>query len=205
MWIAAVAPPANPVAVGDGLEIAAIGVLGVLIGAVISGGFNLWIARRKERGDAAAESKRHRMEIRRAARLIDDDIRVASDAVRYSLEHKQWWPSAQRLASAGWREYRAVLAPDLSDLHWRQVSLAVTVIDRLQWVRDVSAKAHNIEMANNPDTAERFEFAAAHDLNIFDPPPMTDALAIQVRDLSEGLDMGRSALAPLMEDKPAGD
>jgi hypothetical protein len=32
---------------------------------------------------------------------------------------------------------------------------------------------------------------------------MTDALAIQVRELSQALDMGRSALAPLMEDKPA--
>jgi hypothetical protein len=129
--------------------------------------------------------------------LIDDDIRVASDAVRYSLEHKLWWPSAQRLTSAGWQEYRGILAPDLSDLDWRQVSVAAMAIDRLQWVRDASAKAHSVEMANNPDTAERFAFAAAHDLNVFDPPPMTDALAIQVRGLSEGLDMGRSALAPL--------
>lgn len=165
------------------------------------GGFNFGVAWRKERADARAESARHRMEVRRAARLIDDDIRVAADAVKYALEHKQWWPSAQRLTSVGWQEYRDVLAPDLSDLDWRQVSMAVTVIDRFQWVREEAAKEHRAEMANNPDTAERVAFATAHDMNVLDPVPVTDALAIQVEDLSRGLDMGRSALAPLMEDK----
>jgi hypothetical protein len=142
------------------------------------------------------------VEVRRAARLIDDDKRVAADAVKYALDHKQWWPSPQRLTSVGWQEYRHVLAPDLSDLDWRQVSMAVTVIDRLQWVSDEAAKAHRAESVINPDTAERVAFATAHDMNVLDPVPMTEPLAGQVRDLSVGLDMGRSVLASLMKDKP---
>jgi hypothetical protein len=39
-------------------------------------------------------------------------------------------------------------------------------------------------------------------MNVLDPVPMDEALVVQVGDLSRGLDMGRSALAPLVEDKP---
>jgi hypothetical protein len=145
MLFGAVVGPANPVVVvntsGDGIWFAVLGFVGVLVGAFASGGFNLLVARRRERADAQVEAIRHRVEVRRAARLIDDDIRVAADAVKYALDHKQWWPSPQRLTSVGWQEYRHVLAPDLSDLDWRQVSMAVTVIDRLQWVSDEAAKA----------------------------------------------------------------
>jgi hypothetical protein len=191
---------AAPVVSGDGLEIALIGLFGVLVGAVISGGFNLLVVWRKERADAAAESKHHDAEVRRAARLIDDDLHVAQDAVRWCVEHKEWWSSAQRLTSLGWQQYRDVLAPELSDLAWRSVSLAVTVIDRLQWVRDESARSHGAKLATDEGTAGMVAFADKFDLTVVDPVPVTAALAAKLENLLQGLDMGRAALAPLMRD-----
>jgi len=65
---------------GNGLQYALLGLAGVLVGALITGGFNFLVAWRKERADAAAESKRHDVEVRRAARLIDDDLHAAAGA-----------------------------------------------------------------------------------------------------------------------------
>jgi hypothetical protein len=89
---------------------------GVLVGALITGGFNFLVAWRKERTDAAAESKRHDVEVRRAARLIDDDLHAAVGAARWCVEHKVF--PAQQLTTLGWQQYRDVLAPELSDIAW---------------------------------------------------------------------------------------
>jgi 4-hydroxybenzoate polyprenyltransferase len=53
MLFGAVVGPANPVVVvntsGDGIWFAVLGFVGVLVGAFASGGFNLLVARRRER------------------------------------------------------------------------------------------------------------------------------------------------------------
>ncbi len=202
----AVIGPANPGVVvtpsGDGLQYALLALAGVLLGALITSGFNFWVAWRKERADATSERRHHEVEVRRAARLIDDDLHTAADAARWCVEHKEWWFSGQQLTSMGWQQYRDVLAPELSEIAWPAVSLAVTTIDRLQSVRDQAARGHRAKMATDPDTADMVAAAIAHDLDVFDPAPVPDTTAAQIETLLWGLDNGRAVLATLMRDKP---
>lgn len=199
---------ANPVTVsintsGNGLQYALLGLAGVLVGALITGGFNFWVAWRKERADAAAESKRHDAEVRCAARLIDDDLHAAAGAARWCVEHKVF-PVQQltALAPRGWRQYRNVLAAELSDIAWQSVTVAVAAIDALQMLRVGHTNIHRARMAVGPKTEAMVETAIDHDLNVFEPTPVPDAAVASIKDLLWGLDNGRAALAPLMQDKP---
>jgi hypothetical protein len=205
MWDAVVAP-ANPVVVvttsGDGLWYALLGLAGVLVGAVISGGFNLWVARRKERADAAAESERHGVDLRRAARLIDDDLHAAASAARWSVEHEVF--PGQHLTTLGWQRYRDILAPELSDIDWRSVNVAVNAIDAFQSLRGGYTKLHHAEVRADPKTAAMAAAGGTLGLDVFLPTPVPDAAVAPLKDVLWGLDNGRTALAPLMEEKPAG-
>jgi hypothetical protein len=181
------------------MDTALLGLAGVLVGALITGGFNFWVAWRKERADAAAERKRHDVEVRRAARLIDEDLHAAAAAARWCVEHKIF--PVQRLTTLGtpgWQQYRDVLASELSDIAWQSVNVAVEAITALQFLRGGHAKIHRA--AVEPETAAMV--AIADDLNIFEPTPVPDAAVDQIADLLWGIDNGRTALAPLMQDKP---
>lgn len=201
---------ATPVSVsvntsGNGLQYALLGLAGVLVGALITGGFNFLVAWRKERADAAAESKRHDVEVRRAARLIDDDLGAAAAAARWCVEHKVFpVQELTTLATLGWQQYRDVLASELSDIAWQSVTLAVAAIDALQMLRSGHASIHRAGMAVGPKTEAMVETAIDYDLNVFEPTPVPDAAVAPIKDLLWSLDNGRAALAPLMQDKPRG-
>jgi hypothetical protein len=184
---------------GNGLQYALLGLAGVLVGALITGGFNFLVAWRKERADAAAESQRHDVEVRRAARLIDDDLHAAAGAARWCVEHKVF--PAQQLTTVGWQQYRDVLAPELSDTAWQSVNVAVAAIDALQMIKGVHANIHRAGMAVDPKTEAMLETAIEYDLDVFVPTPVPDAAVASIKDLLWGLDNGRAALAPLMQDK----
>jgi hypothetical protein len=80
MWDA-VAAPANPLVntSGDGLWFALLGLFGVLLGAFISGGFNYWVAWRKERTDTARAEQRRHVDLRRGLEVgIDHPCRPGS-------------------------------------------------------------------------------------------------------------------------------
>ena len=185
------------------MDTALVGLAGVLVGALITGGFNFLVALRKERADAAAERKRHDVEVRRAARLIDDDLHAAAAAARWCVEHKVFpVQELTTLGTLGWQQYRVVLASELSDIDWQSVTVAVAAIDALQMLRGGHANIHRAEMAVDPKTAAMVATAIAGDLNIFEPTPVPDAAVAQIEDLLWGIDNGRAALVPLMHDKP---
>jgi hypothetical protein len=75
----------------------------------------LFVAWRKERADAAAESKRHDVEVRRAARLIDDDLHAAAPG---SDPCTRCWTPPPR--AAGWSSTSSRPWPSSSgDSSWR--------------------------------------------------------------------------------------
>ena len=187
---------------GNDWGIAWFGLAAVFLGAVIGGGSNFLIAWRKERADAKAGRQRHEVEVRRAARLIDDDIETAAAAGRQAIERKEWWFQGQELTSLGWQQYRDVLAPELSEIAWRSVRIAVMAIGHLQSQRDGAAKIHRAKMTVDPDSKDMVASAIALGLEIvFEPAPMSDTTVAQIETLLEGLEFGRAALARLIQDK----
>lgn len=177
------------------------GLAAVLLGGVLGGGSNLLVARLNKRANAEAERQRHKVEVRRAARLIDDDIETAAAAGRYAVDAKEWWGSGHELTSQGWHQYRDVLAPELSKIDWKSVRIAVMAIGHLQEQRDGAVGIHRMEMATDPTTAGIVATAKAFDLNVYQTAPMSDATATVVEKLLEGFEFGRAALAPLTQDK----
>jgi HAMP domain-containing protein len=116
MWFLAVTSPTPTIIInnppsGDGLQTAILALVAVLLGALITGAITFGVAWWRERKTAEAEKIRHAIEVRRAARLIDDDLQKAEAAATYAAEQKEWWFSAPGLSTTGWQEYRAVLAP----------------------------------------------------------------------------------------------
>lgn len=72
------------------------------------------------------------MAVRRAARLIDADLRLAEVAVQGCVEKKRWWPTEVRLTSEGWQQHRDVIASRLSYDAWLTVIVAVMAVGHLQ-------------------------------------------------------------------------
>ena len=116
--------------------IAWFGLAAVLLGGFLGGGSNLLVAWLNKRANAEAERQRHEVEVRRAARLIYDDIETATAAGRYAVDAKEWWSQGEELTSQGWQQYRDVLAPELSKIAWQSVRIAVMAIGHLQELRD---------------------------------------------------------------------
>ena len=171
-------------------------LVGVLVGAVITGGFAWLVAWWNKRSDNAAELRRHGMEVQRAARLIDADLQVAVAAALLCVKTKEWW-GTQPLTSQGWQQYRAAIAPELSAGAWTALMTAVIAIDHLQWSRDAAAKIHRAKMATDPAKADVMKAAAMLDLDIIEPVAMSEANQQHVEKVLKDLEAGRAALAPL--------
>jgi hypothetical protein len=86
---------AKAAASSDDFRIALVGLVGVIIGSLITTGFGYVMEGRKER-----------KEVLRAARAIDADLMFAEIVVRSCIEKKVWWPHAMRLGTDGWTQYR---------------------------------------------------------------------------------------------------
>ena len=186
---------------GNDLQIAWLALAGVLVGALITGGFTFWVASRKEKADTAAERRRNEVEVRRAARLVDIDLRTAEVAARIGAEEKEWWYMVQPLTSTGWKQYRNVIASELSADAWQVVSVAFMAVDHLQWIRDAADKAHRAKMATDPATADMVKAAIAHNLDVFGIPPMPEGQPALIEPMLRHLERGRAALLPLTQDK----
>jgi hypothetical protein len=205
--LGALVGPTPPVVVintsGDGLWFALLGLVGVLTGAFISGGFNYAVARRKQRVDETAARKRRALEVRRAARLIDDDLVIAVAAARWTIENKLWF--GQPLTSIAWQQYRETLASgtEVSGNGWRSLMVATLTIDQLQSERDRLVKWHHTAKSGAqsgwvmPDAMRN---AMASDPDYFEPSLVPDEELAQIEQWEKDLQEGRDVLASVMEE-----
>jgi len=185
----------------NGLQTAWIGLVGVIVGAFIVGGFSYALALKKERADATAENRKDDVAVRRAARLIDADLRLAEVAARGCVEKKKWWPMEMRLTSEGWEQHRDVIASRLSYDGWLAVVVAVMAVGHLQGSRDGAFKIQLAQMASDPTTVDVVAAADAFGLEIADPAPVVpEATVTQLEPMLRDLERGRDALAPLVRD-----
>lgn len=175
---------------GDGLQTAWVGLAGVLIGGFITGGFSVGLERRREK-----------VEIRRAARLIDADLMFAEASARTCVEKKKWWTKAVRLTTDGWEQHRGAIAAKLPFDNWVAVMVAVTALDHLQESRDQALKLEIAAMAADPNKAPMLEAAQRLGLDVMLPsPPIPDDDVEQIKPMFRDVIAGRAALAGLVRD-----
>lgn len=192
------------VVAGTGLQAAWLALAAVLLGAIITAGITFWVARRKERADLAAERRRHAVEVRRAARLIDADLMIAETAARMTIESRKWWYTSQRLTSKEWQQRRDVIASEMSESAWKSVVTAGIAMDDLQSARDDIFRIYRAQMAIDPATADVVKAADALGLDFpySAPAPIPDDQAARIEPILKHLQAGRAALAPLTADEP---
>jgi hypothetical protein len=189
---------------GDTVQSGWLTLAAVLVGALITGGFTVGVAWWREGKVAAADRRRHDMEVRRAARLIEDDLHMAVAAAHSTLDDKRWWYGGQTLTWKGWEQYRDVIAPE-PESTWGPVAIAVMAMGHLQSARDGQAAIHRAKMRTDPATADEVASAVALGLDPFEPlpTPISDVQVAQIERILRDLEKGRVALVRLMQDKPA--
>jgi hypothetical protein len=88
-------------------------LLGVLIGAVLGAATDFQLARRRERADGRA-----------GARLVQEDLREAADAIANCRRIGHWLGPVSPATDA-WNNFRPVLASVLDEAAWRRVVSAM--------------------------------------------------------------------------------
>lgn len=80
--------------------------------------------------DQGKEARLHAIEVRRAARLIFNELWRARAAARMCIDTRQWWLGDERpLTCDAWKEYGPVIIADLSDEDWLYIRNAIEGVD----------------------------------------------------------------------------
>lgn len=110
---------------------ALVGIAGVIIGALTAAGSQVWLFERRRDDDAARTLHERQTANRRAARLVEADLRIVRAALNVATGGDALRPGAlSALPREGlldnWMQYQGVLAEAIgSDDDWITVALAV--------------------------------------------------------------------------------
>lgn len=156
---------------------AIFGLLGVLLGGIITAGSAYLLDRRRERADREREIRNHAIELKRAARLIDFELLRAQSAASICVEKRRWWSGdVSPLSTEAWQKNSSIIAPHLSDQAWGGVTTAVEAVDHIAQARELAFELGQVAEAVSDGTSER--------------------IAPMLRDLK----LGRGAIAPFVRD-----
>ncbi len=131
---------------------AIFGLLGVLVGGLITSVSNYHLAVRRDRAD----QRIHAIEVKRAARLIELELAVAHTVAKGIVEMGLF--SDQPLSIESWQKWGPVLAPELSNADWDAVSLAIIAVERIEWFR--ARNAAGTEIDNDTPEGRMSEYRA---------------------------------------------
>ncbi|MGE3796089.1 MAG: hypothetical protein AB7I38_19500 [Dehalococcoidia bacterium] len=107
---------------------AIFGLVGVVVGGLITGGLQWW-----DRWD------QRRIRRRAALRLVLNELRANLNAIRFAHEHGRWWRDG-RVSLDALRTHRAELAAVLSDEEWEWIDAAEAEVSLAMSTRDHSTK-----------------------------------------------------------------
>lgn len=171
---------------------AAIGLLGVVIGALAT-----------SLGNLALERRREMVGVRRAARLVHFELLEAYAVLAVAAVGEDEFPSTkgERLITDAWVTYRGSLAGSLSDEAWSRLAVAYRVIGMLNSVansRDRPLRRHlpiqDHEWLTSAAGDVRLAMDAVADVAQFvDPPSEVDTDPVVQLD---GLELAATADEP---------
>lgn len=108
---------------------AVFGLVGVIIGGLITAGSSYLIERRRDRISAESNERVHALKVRQAARLIDAELERAEISANVAVLRKRWWPDESGpLELDSWNQYRAVIALALPYADWHLIARAIEFV-----------------------------------------------------------------------------
>jgi hypothetical protein len=118
-------------------------LIGVAVGAGATGGFQWWLAARKDSGDARA-----------ARRLVNAELTQIAFAVKAVSEQPKWGGSEEMqrrmTAHANGDRYAEVLARELSKDEWATLPIVYKSVEALAGLAAVAAHAEAAQQQNEP-------------------------------------------------------
>ncbi len=155
--------------------VAIVALVSTIVGATIGAATTYVLAARREQADRERDSRNHAIEVRRAARLLDVELKKAGALAEISIR-KRYWVVGAVLSTEAWQKYGGVIAPDLSNDAWEALTIAFMAVEHIEGSR---AQYESSPLRDRPISDEHAEGVA----------PM-------LRDVT----LGREALAPFALD-----
>jgi hypothetical protein len=124
----------NPPPVSRPLDIllpSAIGIIGVILGGLITGGANYYLAVRKEKADREVELEIRRHEKKRAARLLSSDLGLMAAMCKSTIE-KRAFPLRPLDLTLHWDLYKDVIAVEAPNSAWIDILIGVKTFSSTQ-------------------------------------------------------------------------
>jgi gas vesicle protein len=159
---------------------AAFGLLGVIVGGLITAVSTYLLDERRSTREREQEERDGSTEIKRAARMIDADLSAASAFSSIACENNYYWSSGSvPLKLKGWDDYAAIIASAVLSDAWLKIRVGIKAVRHLNEYRE-------------------FDASVAVGQSLFPPlsSSLKPAVALAVHDISNA----REALAPLCDD-----
>ena len=146
---------------------AAFGLLGVVIGGLITAVSSYLLEERRGKREQQREDRERSIEIKRAARMIAADFAQAHACASLALDQRFYWDSSNApLKLKGWEDYAAILAPAILSDAWLKVRLGVDAISNLNAYREMdAASATNKVRPPVSNELNKALASAAHDIS----------------------------------------
>ena len=88
---------------------------------------------RLEKREQERDEQRRRRQLKEAARLVDEELRDATELIRDAVYQGQFWAAPREISASDYKAYRHILAVNLDDDAWTDVSLGFQQIYQVNW------------------------------------------------------------------------
>jgi hypothetical protein len=118
---------------------AIFGLVGVVIGALLTAGSTYLLEIRREEREMAKEDRDRAEELRKAARLVQFDLSSGVVALERSIEGGQFYRlSHDALTENSWPGVKTIFASALSTQQWNALTLGIRMLASFKGVRDLA-------------------------------------------------------------------
>jgi hypothetical protein len=109
------------------------GLIGVIVGGGITAGVDYFLEKQRARREETKERRKRLIDLKRAARLIDQDFNWALASHNLTIAMKRWSrPELEPIRLESWREHRSVLAVETTLAAWKALLAAVGAMEDYQ-------------------------------------------------------------------------